>query len=453
MLIPFRFKRMALLARFLYPPIYSLLMLAYAPLYIYRVLLRRKGHLSSFFDRLGKLPLPLLNTSEREGPRIWLHAASVGEVTSIRALVNQLFERPAKIFISTTTETGQQVAKDLYGKQATVFFFPLDWKWVYRRYLRVISPDLVVLTETELWPSFITSLTEHNIPLALINGRISDRSLGRYRRIRFFLRPLLQTFCALGMQSQEDKNRIRQMGAPEKKTHAIGNLKFDYSLPLNTEAERLVDTLGTIFRKDKGDLVWVAGSTREGEEKILAPIFLALRERFGNLRWLIAPRHIERSNEVVKILKHHGISSRLRSQIGEYDSSDPPETIVLDSIGELAYTFRIADVVFMGGSLVPWGGHNVIEAAYFSKAILFGPHMHNFREIKDLFLNASSALQAASPKELEELLFELLENPENRILLGHNAHAVLKRNQGALQQTLDLIDRCLTCARKMPTSP
>ena len=159
---------MALLARFLYPPIYSLLILAYAPLYIYRILLHRKGRLSSLFDRLGKLPSPLLTPSEREGPRIWLHAASVGEVTSIRTLVNQLFERPAKIFISTTTETGQQIAKDLYGEQATVFFFPLDWKWVYRRYLRAISPDLVVLTETELWPSFITSLTEHNIPFCLL---------------------------------------------------------------------------------------------------------------------------------------------------------------------------------------------------------------------------------------------------------------------------------------------
>lgn len=444
---------MALLARFLYPPIYSLLILAYAPLHIYRILWRRKGPLSSLLDRLGKLPLTLLAPSEWEGPRIWLHAASVGEVTSIRALVDQLFERPVKIFISTTSETGQQVAKDLYGEQATIFFFPLDWKWVYRRYLRIISPDLVLLTETELWPSFITSLTEHNIPLALINGRISNRSLSRYRRIKFFLKPLLQTFCELGMQSQEDKNRILQIGAPEKKTCSTGNLKFDYSLPPNTEAKHLVDTLGSIFRKDKGGLVWVAGSTREGEEKILAPIFLSLRKRFGDLHWLIAPRHIERSSQVVKILKHHGISSRLRSQIGDYDSSDPPEAIVLDSIGELAHTFQVADVVFIGGSLVPWGGHNVIEAAYFSKAILFGPHMHNFREIKDLFLNARSALQAASPKELEGMLFELLENPENRVLLGHNARAVLGRNQGALQQTLDLIDRCLTYSRKTPTSP
>ena len=443
---------MALLARFLYPPIYSLLILAYAPLHIYRIMFSRKGHLSSLLDRLGKLPLSLSTPSEWEGARLWLHAASVGEVMSIRALVNQLCERPAKIFISTTTEAGQQVAKDLYGEQATVFFFPLDWKWVYRRYLRAVSPDLVLLTETELWPSFITCLAESNVPLALINGRISNRSLGRYQRMSFFFSPLLRTFCKLGMQSQEDKNRILQIGAPEENTCSTGNLKFDYSPPPNTEAEHLVNTLGLIFRKEKGNLVWVAGSTREGEEELLAPVFLALRKRFGGLHWLIAPRHIERSGEVVKILKHHGISSRLRSQIEDYDNSPPPEAIVLDSIGELAHAFQIADVVFMGGSLVPWGGHNVIEAAYFSKAILFGPHMHNFREVKDIFLNARSALQVASPKELENRLFELLGNPKSRAILGHNARAVLRRNQGALQQTLDLIDRCFAYPRKMPTS-
>ena len=433
---------MALLARFLYPPLYSLLLLIYAPFLMYRVLCRRKGSLSPLADRLGRLPPGLSASPAESGPRIWLHAVSVGEVISVRPLVRRLCARPGRLFISTTTETGQQVAKDLYGEQATVFFFPVDWRWLCRRYLRAVAPQLVLLTETELWPSFIGGVEDLGIPLVLINGRISDRSLGSYRRLRFFFRPLLHTFCKLAMQSSQDKQRILQIGAPPERTHSIGNLKFDYSLTSNPEAERLVERLGSVLGKEEDSLIWVAGSTREGEEELLAPVFLALRHRFKGLRWIVAPRHCERAGEVATILARHQISFQLRSQIENCDPGDPPEAVLIDSVGELAHVFQAADVVFIGGSLVPWGGHNVIEAAHFSKPILFGPHMHNFREISDTFLEAYAALQVGSPQELEEKLRALLLDPDSRAWLGRNARSVIRKNQGAVERTLDLIDQC-----------
>ena len=428
----------------LYPILYTLSLLLYAPLYLARILAGKEQPVPILL-RAGCLPRRLLELPPKRGPRVWIHAVSVGEANSIRMLVQQMDLPSDRLYISTTTQTGQSVAKRLFSKQATVFFFPLDWRTSCRRYLQAIDPDLVILTETELWPSFIGCVKETGTPLLLINGRFSDRSFERYRRIKFLTKSMLDSFCKLGMQSREDRERAIQLGGRSDRVHRVGNLKFDYSLPRNPEAIQTSRKLGQLLGKDRGRVIWVCGSTHEGEEEILLNIFLALYREFDNLRWVVAPRHPHRADAVAELLRKSSLNVLRRSQIEE-PSSIEPHVAVLDTIGELAHLYEIADVVFVGGSLTPVGGHNLIEAAHFKKPILFGPHMENFKEMAGFFLRSYGALQVHSSKELETKMKELLHDPSARTWLGQNARAVVRQNQGAVRRTLDLI---LECSPKM----
>lgn len=424
----------------LYPLLYTLALLLYAPLYLARRLAGKERPVPILL-RAGRLPRRLLDLPPKSASRVWIHAVSVGEANSIRMLVQQMALPSDRLYISTTTQTGQSVAKRLFAKQATVFFFPLDWRTSCRRYLRAVDPDLVILTETELWPSFIECVKENGTPLLLINGRFSDRSFERYRRIGFLTKSMLGAFCKLGMQSHEDRERAIRLGGRSDRIHRIGNLKFDYSLPDNPRASRASRELGLLLGKGRGRLIWVCGSTHEGEEAILLNVFLALYREFDHLRWVVAPRHPHRADAVAELLSKSPLNVLRRSQIDE-PSSIEPHVVVLDTIGELAHLYEIADVVFVGGSLTPVGGHNLIEAAHFKKPILFGPHMENFREMAEFFLRSYGALQVHSPQELETKLRELLRDPSARTWLGRNARSVVRENQGAVRRTLDLIREC-----------
>jgi 3-deoxy-D-manno-octulosonic-acid transferase len=418
----------------LYSVLYTLGFVIYLPFYYWRA--RREGRRLHLAARLGQrvnwpgAPRQTLET-------VWIHAVSVGEVNAIKPLVERLSEG-RQLFISTTTETGQRLARQLYQSRASLLYFPLDWRWSCRRCLERIRPDLVLIAETEIWPNFLAEARRAAIPVVLVNGRISERSFGRYRRIRPLLKPVLGWFHTLCVQSEADRERILALGAPIDRTLCVGNLKYDYELRPDPEKNRLVERLGAILRPYPGALVWVCASTREGEEEQLVTAFLALKAEFPDLRCLVAPRHPHRAPDVARLFRERGLETLLRSGIATAGASRI-DAIVLDTVGELAYLFEIADVVFIGGSLVPWGGHNIIEAAEFGKSILFGPHMKNFQEIADTFLAARGAIQVADPQQLVSRARELLNDPFMRSRFGENARAVVRQNRGACRRTVEIV--------------
>ncbi len=422
-----------------YSILYTFLLIFYLPVFVYRVLVQGKDP-STLTKRIWAPPLR--NSSDSTQPSLWIHAVSVGEVKAIEPLVEALALNPDQLFISTITDTGQNLAKSRFQDRACVFYFPLDWKWICRLYLRRLSPTCILLAETEIWPGFVSAAASLNIPILLINGRISNHSFRRYRKIRFFLRPLLHRISLFCVQTRQDRDRIIELGANSSRVHQLGNLKYDYQLAQLPEKTQMLQVIQAVLKPDSNDLLWICGSTREGEEQTLLDSFQSLSEEFPSLRLLLAPRHPHRVDEIARLVKARQISYLRRSELSS-QNHDPPKVLLLDTIGELAYLYQLADVVFVGGSLVPTGGHNIIEVAYFSKPILFGPHMENFQEISDTFLEFEAALQVHSGEELPEKMSELLKNPLTRETLGHKARQVIRDNQGAVGRTVDIVERAL----------
>ena len=431
----------------LYSILYTCSLFLYLPVFLYDMILYRKPRIN-LLERAGRLSPAFQTATSEGGPRVWIHAVSVGEVSAVRALANQLQLPRDQLWISTTTATGQALALRLFEGCAHVFYFPLDWKWTSRRYLKVIRPSVVLLVETEIWPGFIAAAQSLSVPVLLINGRISDSSFRRYRFLGFFMKPLLKRIDHFCMQSQLDKQRILELGACAEKVHQVGNLKYDYSLPEDPEKLALIESVRQLLKADENDLLWICGSTEEGEERILLETFEDLRREFPILRLLLAPRQPHRCDSVAGLLESHRIHWLKRSDLGirpegTYSSAGRPDVLILDSIGEIAHLYQLADVVFVGGSLVPAGGHNLIEAAYLAKPILFGPHMENFRQISDSFLNSYACLQVGSGDELTDRMRDLLKDPVTRNWLGRNARKVMRENQGALQRTIQFVRQYL----------
>jgi 3-deoxy-D-manno-octulosonic-acid transferase len=427
----------------IYSILYTFLLIFYLPLFIYRVLVQGKDA-SILFKRIGAPPLRI--SGDPAQPSLWIHAVSVGEVKAIEPLVEALALNRDQLFISTITDTGQSLANSRFQDRACVFYFPFDWKWICRLYLRRMSPTCVLLAETEIWPGFISAAESLGIPVLLINGRISDHSFRHYRRIRFFLRPLLHRISLFCVQTRQDRDRIVELGAASSRVHPLGNLKYDYQLAQLPEKTQMLQVIQGLLKPDPNDLLWICGSTREGEDNTLLKVFQSLSKEFPSLRLLLAPRHPHRVDEIARLVEAAQLSYVRRSELNSR-SPDPPKVLLLDTIGELAYLYQLADVVFVGGSLVPTGGHNIIEVAYFSKPILFGPHMENFKEISNTFLESDAALQVHSGEELSEKLSKLLKDPPTREALGSKARQVIGDNQGAVGRSLEMVERYLRAER------
>lgn len=401
--------------------------------------MRRRRESKNFHLRQRLRPGPL--PQRGRGKSVWIHAVSVGEVKAVRPLADALLDQGLALYFSTTTETGQELASQFYRDRATLLYFPLDWKFVCRRFLRQIQPDLVLLTETELWPNFIHSASSSNIPLALVNGRISEASFHRYLRFSNFVSTMLAHFDLFCMQSRADKQRIMELGAPENRTRWVGNLKYDYGVEESAEMERLKARIERLLKPRQDTLLWVCGSTREGEEEILLRTYGRLRSRWPHLKLLLAPRHPHRVMEVAAAVEASGLSWTRRSRLE--GASESLDVLILDSIGELAHLYSLADLVYIGGSLVPQGGQNLMEPAVFGKPILFGPHMENFQEVADEFKKRYAALQVSGQEELQKRLEDLIRDPHARQWLGRNARKVIRDNQGALKRTLRLLSPLL----------
>jgi 3-deoxy-D-manno-octulosonic-acid transferase len=401
--------------------------------------LRHGKYLVSLFERTGRLPLELHQGTKGA---IWIHAVSVGESNAVAPLVSQLSARAVsrKIFISTTTLTGQQNARERITGANGFFYYPFDWSWNVRRSLRHIQPALVCLAETELWPNFIHEAHRQGIKLVVVNGRISEKSFMWYGRVKGFLHRFLPEIDLFLMQTEEDAERIRRLGAPAERVRVCGNLKYD--IQLSGKSEEGQNLIRERFLGHDGSALWIAGSTAEGEEELVLKAFAEVKARIPAARLILAPRRPERFDMVANLMAKWNFSIVRRSQL-EAAEGRHRDILLLDSVGELAALYSLAKVAFVGGSLVKKGGHNILEPAAAGVAVLFGPYMSNFQKMAEDFLIHKAALQVRNAGELASATITLLEDTAQGRALGERGRALVAKSSGATAHTVEMIMKLL----------
>ena len=419
----------------LYSVVTLLTLVVLSPYFLYQAL-RHNKYVGSFRQRLGYLPVSLNLDGDDS---IWVHAVSVGEVLAARSVIAELRRRypRLRLFLSTTTLAGQQVARRSVSDIDGVFYFPFDWTFSVRRTLNRVQPRLFVMIETEIWPNLLRECRRRRIATVLVNGRISYRSFPRYRLIRPFFRRVLADVDRFCVQGDEAARRLVSLGADPARITITGSLKFD-ALEVIPTPGRGRERVLRFFRMSANRPVLVAGSTLKGEEEAVVRAFNRLRTGGSSALLVIAARHPERFAEVERLCRQEGLSTIRRTEL-PIDAEPRADAVILDTIGELAEVYQIATVVFVGGSLVRAGGHNILEPAVFGKPIVFGPHMENFAEIADAFLANDAALQVRSNRELESAILGLMGDPVRRARLGAAARALVDANRGAKDKTLAVI--------------
>src|SRR5262249_8737648 len=414
---------------------------AVSPYFVYQAI-RYKKYIGSLRQRLGFLPITFNIDAEES---IWIHAVSVGEALTARALAADLKHRypRLRLFLSTTTIAGQEVARRSLTDVDAVFYFPFDWTLVVRRTLRLVRPRVFVMMETEIWPNLLRECRRRGVETVLINGRIPSRSSPRYRLIRRFFARVLADVDRFCMQSEESARRLVELGADPARVTVTGSLKFDsLELPAAAVHGRPRERVLRFFRLSPNRTVLVAGSTLRGEEAAVLRAFVRIKTAHAGALLIVAPRHPERFREVERLARDAGFVTAMRSEL-PIDAEPRADVVVLDTIGELAQLYQVATAVFVGGSLVDQGGHNILEPAIFGKPIVFGAHMQNFKEIADAFLGNDAAIQVRSDQELEEMLLTLVTDPVRRARIGAAARALVEANRGAKTKTLDVIRELL----------
>ena len=409
------------------------MLLGYLPVLAFKRL-RPDGYGRSLGQRLGRFGEGL----PRE-PRCWIHAVSVGEAATAVPLVEAITRRWPQlgIVMTTVTPTGARIVADRLAGRAVHRYFPIDLPGPVRRALDAVNPRFFLCMETELWPNLLRALAARGVPSMIANGRISDRSFRRYRLVRFFTAHMLAHVRVLAMQSEEDARRIIALGARPERVVVTGNIKSDL-IPPEGGGDALWQRL---LGLGDGEPVWVAGSTHRGEEAIVLDVYLHLRARMPTLTLVLAPRHPERVAEVERLVRERRLQPVRRSELPK--SQARGAVIIVDTVGELAQIYRVASVVFVGGSLAPTGGHNMLEPALLRKPVLFGPHTTNFRESAELLLEAEGALVARDGAELEAHMGALLMDAERRRLMGEAAFKAVAGRRGAIKHTLELVERYL----------
>ena len=373
----------------------------------------------------------------------WIHAVSVGETRAALPLVRALRKAYPEValIISNVTETGHKIASQA-AEVDCCLFFPYDFSLVVRRVLKQVRPALIIIVETEIWPNFVRLARDEEIPVVLVNGRISDRSYPRYQWIRPFISPVLQRFSLLCMQTAEDARRLRMLGAPAAVVHVSGNVKFDLDIAIPDRPT--VARLKKEYLLPEGELIWVAGSTHAGEEEVIIDVYKQCLNGEKPLRLVLVPRHPERCPMVGSMLSQRGIPFVQRSKLAAIHGFLAPGTVLLiDTVGELQRIYKVADLVFVGGSLVPVGGHNILEASALRKPVIFGPHMQNFREISQLLLAAGGGVMVSAALDFSRVTRRLLADETTRLSMGEKGYDLIQKNIGATAFTLEMIGKVL----------
>jgi 3-deoxy-D-manno-octulosonic-acid transferase len=397
--------------------------------------LRHGKYRAGLGERLGAVPARL---GKEARPGIWIHAVSVGEVLAVGNLVAEMrrqFPRH-RIMVSTTTDSGQKLARNRFGEE-NVFYFPMDFAFAIGPYLRWLRPELVVIAETEFWPNFLRLSHAQGARIAVVNARISDRSWPGYRRWRAILKRILQPIDLFLAQTEADRERLLVIGAPADRVRVSGNLKFDVALPTPPP---IVAALRLALQQGQAGPVVVCGSTVEGEEELLLGAFRDLQVGHARALMILAPRHPERFEEVAQLLQESGVRYWRRSQWKRQPLAGG--VLLLDTIGELASLYALGGWSFVGGSLVPRGGHNMVEPAQHGIPIVIGPHTENFRDVVESFA-IRGAVRVVQPAELSPVFMELASHEEQRRALGRGALETVRAQVGATQRTLDALEALL----------
>ncbi|MDY6823059.1 MAG: tetraacyldisaccharide 4'-kinase [Thermodesulfobacteriota bacterium] len=407
---------------------------------------KRRG---TVLQRLGFGKLPDHRTLAGKRP-IWIHALSVGEIMSARPLVKKLTGRfpDRPIWISATTKTGFETAARLFdGTADHIFYAGYDARFAVKRIAARVNPALVIVVESDIWPNFLHIMGQKQVPVVLVNGRLSDRTLAGYRRLSFFMRPTLRRFSAICAQTAEDARRFQSMGIGADSVTVTGNMKFDQTFPPVTDAEKA--TLRSALRLNKDAMVMVAGSTHKGEETILARAYATLKQQFPTLVFIVAPRDPARAKQVRSIFSDAGVTAatmgRMKPTLGK-----TPDVIVIDTIGLLQTLYAISRVAFIGGSLLDFRGHNPLEPAAYAKPVLFGPHMTDFKEIAEKLVDAGGAKQVTNASDIVATAGHLLQDPISAQRMGDCARRVLDANRGAVKKTADVIEQISTHQQPPP---
>jgi 3-deoxy-D-manno-octulosonic-acid transferase len=404
------------------------------------------SRLSGRFQRGLKERLGFLDSVPRRrstNPRVWMHASSLGEVKVAEAIIEGLSRRSpgCEMILSTTTEHGNALAREKF-KALTVVYAPIDLILAVRKALSIVRPDVMVFLETEIWPAWLMEAHRKGIQTALVNGRISVRSIRRYRRFRPFFREVLKNVAAFSMINREDADRIVEMGAEPQRVDVNGNAKYDLL------ASKARPGLEGLVRKKLNlhadQPVFVAGSTREGEEEIVLDVYERIVRHFPDTVLIIAPRHVIRAPQIESLLKRRKMEYQLRTEIGEEGGLRTKPVILLNTFGELFELYSVGSVNYCGASLVPLGGQNPLEAAVWGKMVLYGPHMEDFLDARGLLENAGAGLEVRDAEAFAEKALWILSHPGEAEDCGSRAREALVRNQGAAEKHVDVILRLLS---------
>lgn len=421
--------------------LYNLLFIIFGIIYLpYFIVTKRYKY--GLVNRFGVLSKRLKAVSSK-GRVIWIHAVSLGEMKAasiLAPLLRKAFPSHTIVF-SSVTHTGNKVARTIATGEEAVFYLPFDISFITDKVVRAIRPELFLCLETELWPNLIASLYRFDAKIVLINGRISKKSYFGYKKIRFIISRLLNKFSLILMQSERDAVRILTLGAPKEKVLVTGNLKFDLSLLVSTSRRREIrERLGVT----EEDILLIAGSTHRGEEEQVLDCFLKLKKEYTNLRLLIAPRHVERTQEIERLVSKRGFDSIRHSQINTDQptnrlTDNKSSIFLLDTMGDLKTIYAASDIVFIGKSLINKGGQNPIEPATLAKPVILGKFTFNFQDVVNSFLENNAAIQVENKDELYSAIRMLIDNPRERKRLGINAKDTVEKNSGSSQRTIDLI--------------
>jgi 3-deoxy-D-manno-octulosonic-acid transferase len=424
--------------------LYNILLSAAAifmtPYYLLKILFTGK-YRKSFIQKLGGRQAKIL-ANLRDGPRVWIHAVSVGEVTAAAPIVASLkIKRPeVQIIFSTSTETGQEMARKFIKGAGAFIYFPLDIPYIVRKMIKLAKPDVFVLVETELWPNFLRVCESRRIKALMVNGRISPRSYRKYRLTSFFWKRILYNLNAAGMIAEIDAVRLKNIGMDSAKIKVLGNAKYDALAALAAPA--LQEEISRRFNVRKNERFFVAGSTHEGEEKIIIDVYQELLKHYPEFKLIIVPRHIERTKDILGLLQQTNFNDVLTlTDINNGRKRRDERIIVIDVIGELFKIYSLATIVYCGGSLVSKGGQNILEAAAWGKVIFYGPSMEDFSEEKALLEDVGCGTTIKSEEELLQEILQALKNPEELQRRGDRGKSVILANVGAAARYADLISK------------
>ena len=424
--------------------LYNIILFAAAiiilPYFLLKIIFTGK-YRQSLVQKLGGRQTKML-ANLKDGPRVWIHAVSVGEVTAAAPIVASLkMKRPeVEIIFSTSTETGQEMARKFVKGAAAFIYFPLDIPYIVRKMIRLVKPDVFVLVETELWPNFLQVCKMRHIKALMVNGRISPRSYNKYRLTRLFWERILYNLNAAGMIAEIDAVRLQNIGMDSTKINVLGNAKYDALAALVASALR--EEIARRCNARQNERFFVAGSTHEGEEKIIIHVYQELLKHHPEFKLIIVPRHIERTKDILGLLQQENFDDVVTlSDINKGRKRKDERVIVVDVIGELFKVYSLASVVYCGGSLVPRGGQNILEAAAWGKVIFYGPSMEDFSAEKALMEEAGCGNTIRNEEELLQGIIQALENPAEMKRRGERGKAVVLANIGAAARYADLISK------------